>query len=817
MRHRKDQTNFHSIFNLGIEAGKSEFRVMILDDEQGIIDSLAVVLKKQGYHFVGMTNPLAAIELIRREHYDMLILDYLMEDANGEKVVKKIREFNQEIYILLLTGHKDLAPPLETLRNLDIQGYCEKSDRFDQLLLFIESGVKSIAQLRTIKKIKDEMNESLKQQVAAKTAGIRNLLDNAGQGFLTIGADLYVEPEYSRECLRIFETPIEDYSFPQLIYPDNPEQRQLLRDLIRKVFEIEDSTRRDGYLALLPKNTAIFQRQIRLEYKITAVVGERVAQVMVILTDITEQLRLENQLDQERKILKMIVRVVVNHDFLLGHIKDYHRFFTVDLPRIIRKPQPLSDIKAEICRIVHGLQGNFAQLEMLNTVTKLQQFESTLMDLDHSRQGFDSDELLKYITREDLASCLEEDLNIIEGILGKDFIHREEALVIEKSALEQLERKAVALLPPMECKLMVHYLRRLRFKPFGHLLRTYPDYVMRLAEQQGKSILPFGIEGDEAQVDVERFLPFANSLAHVFRNIVDHGLEKANIRFESGKPEYGKVQCRIKVHNGWLHLDIADDGAGMNPEQIKAHAVRMGLIGADEARLMAAGDVFHLIFREGFSTRKNTAEISGQGVGLTVVVQELDKIGGRVSVASNPGQGTEIGFAIPLDESDVPELAAEAVIAALTDKTLQLFGGRCGAKLFRKGSPVQLAQPGPFRLGERNALIHFRGIVRGIFGVTVERSMLRAVAPSIVQDAAEGDTEREILAECAKIIAADFKQYFGPLEYLLEIGPPFVMDVMQGELDHLPADIWQNIIEFESGVVNVWFILIPIVYPFPEL
>ena len=76
-----------------------------------------------------------------------------MSPICGDQVVEEIRKFNKELYILLLTGHKDLAPPLEIIKKLDIQGYCEKSDKFDQLLLLIESGIKSIDQMNEIKKI----------------------------------------------------------------------------------------------------------------------------------------------------------------------------------------------------------------------------------------------------------------------------------------------------------------------------------------------------------------------------------------------------------------------------------------------------------------------------------------------------------------------------------------------------------------------------------------------------------------------------------------------------------------------------------------
>lgn len=137
------------------------FKILIVDDEIGIIDSLSIVLSRNNYIFEGVTDPLEAVEKIKNDHYDLLILDFLMEPIHGDKVVEEIRKFNEELYILLLTGHKDLAPPLETIKALAIQGYCEKSDKFDQLLLLIESAIKSVFQVRTIKKFQDGLNKIL--------------------------------------------------------------------------------------------------------------------------------------------------------------------------------------------------------------------------------------------------------------------------------------------------------------------------------------------------------------------------------------------------------------------------------------------------------------------------------------------------------------------------------------------------------------------------------------------------------------------------------------------------------------------------------
>ncbi len=158
-----------------IMAKSNGYKIIAVDDEEGIVDSLSIFLKRTGYEFTGVTDPLEAIEKVKNEHFDLMILDFIMEPIHGDKVVEEIRKFNKELYILLLTGHKDLAPPLETIRKLDIQGYCEKSDKFDQLLLLIESGIKSIEQMNEIKRINEELSETYERLEKAYLDSIQTL------------------------------------------------------------------------------------------------------------------------------------------------------------------------------------------------------------------------------------------------------------------------------------------------------------------------------------------------------------------------------------------------------------------------------------------------------------------------------------------------------------------------------------------------------------------------------------------------------------------------------------------------------------------
>lgn len=186
---------------------KQDYKIMAIDDDQGIIDSLSICLNN--YHFSGYTDPLEAIEVLKKEHFDLLLLDFLMMPLHGDQVVEKIREFDSNLYILLLTGHKDLAPPLETIKKLDIQGYCEKSDKFDQLLLLIESGLKSVSQMRIIKEINDKLDvayselkdayrgtvESLRLAVDAKDSYTKNHSDRVAYYSILIGQKLGLSQE----------------------------------------------------------------------------------------------------------------------------------------------------------------------------------------------------------------------------------------------------------------------------------------------------------------------------------------------------------------------------------------------------------------------------------------------------------------------------------------------------------------------------------------------------------------------------------------------------------------------------------------------
>ena len=144
--------------SLGVmEENSIKEKILVLTDIPSIINSVKSYF--QNYTVVGISEPSEAINLLKKEHFDLIVLDYIINSVHTDYVIAEIRTFDKDIYILLITEPKDLVSPLETIRLLDVQSYYEKSESFDQLALLIESGIKSINQMKLIREMNSELSK----------------------------------------------------------------------------------------------------------------------------------------------------------------------------------------------------------------------------------------------------------------------------------------------------------------------------------------------------------------------------------------------------------------------------------------------------------------------------------------------------------------------------------------------------------------------------------------------------------------------------------------------------------------------------------
>ena len=199
---------------------------------------------------------------------------------------------------------------------------------------------------------------------------------------------------------------------------------------------------------------------------------------------------------------------------------------------------------------------------------------------------------------------------------------------------------------------------RMRMQRIETLFGALPRLVRDLSAELGKQVM-IDLDGGEVELDREMIETIRDPLTHIIRNAIDHGIERPSARFASGKREIGLLAIAARQSGNTISIVISDDGRGLDEERIAAKAVATGLITAAERASMGRDKILNLIFEPGFSTAETVSNVSGRGVGLDVVRQNLEKVGGTIKVGSIPGEGTTFTLQIPLTLSIIAGLTVE--------------------------------------------------------------------------------------------------------------------------------------------------------------
>ncbi len=198
-----------------------------------------------------------------------------------------------------------------------------------------------------------------------------------------------------------------------------------------------------------------------------------------------------------------------------------------------------------------------------------------------------------------------------------------------------------------------------RMQPIGNAWQKFPRIVRDLSNELGKQI-DLEMHGDETELDRQVLDLIKDPLTHMVRNSADHGLETPKERRAAGKPEHGRIRLSAYHEGGFIVIQVADDGRGLDTERIKAKAVSQGLVSEAEMKKLSEAQIHKFIFAPGFSTAAKITSVSGRGVGMDVVRNNIDQIGGAIDVKSIAGVGLSFTIKIPLTLAIVAALIVEA-------------------------------------------------------------------------------------------------------------------------------------------------------------
>ncbi|SCY48746.1 hybrid sensor histidine kinase/response regulator [Nitrosospira sp. Nsp13] len=254
------------------------------------------------------------------------------------------------------------------------------------------------------------------------------------------------------------------------------------------------------------------------------------------------------------------------------------------------------------------------------------EFARNIKDGSGSRRKLELPQLLKYLDAEQLHMKMLED-----------------RLASLQRAAEQDQRVLAGMTDSLR-----HDVKEMQLLPFSSLLDILPRLCRELAREQGKNV-DLVIQGGEIEIDRHILEEMKDPLIHLVRNCIDHGIEQPAARLVKGKPSHGTITLACSQKDGGMaEVLVADDGAGINIPLIKAAAHKLGIVSTEEAKQLGERESMTLVFQSGVTTSPIITDISGRGLGLPIVSEKVERLGGTILVKSSPDEGTAFHLLLPL-------------------------------------------------------------------------------------------------------------------------------------------------------------------------
>ncbi|HPF16961.1 MAG TPA: ATP-binding protein [Thermotogota bacterium] len=529
----------------------------------------------------------------------------------------------------------------------------ELSDSLEELRVVNEELESSYGEIEILNNSLEEKVKERTNELRYTLKDLRMLLNNTEQGFLTLDKSVCVEPTFSKECERIFQQNITNVFFPSLVYPDDQQEAAFVEKIISTIQIESDHLKREAYLSLLPDKLVINGLFIEFDYKWIedAIPGEM--QLMIILNDATQRIALENEIEQERNKLSKMIKIVLNLEELNRIERDYRDFVSFDIHHLLNTT-PTAERIAYVKRQLHTFKGAFASFGFQLLEQKMHEAEETIQCWS-SNPSFQSPKLENQmmLSELDMLSWLDQEEALIKEELSNcipcangNIFKNEKTIKIDPELIESLRQRLKNLLTNVQHEKIDEALSILEKKKIKDFLNYYRFIVETIAEKLGKTIRPLLIEGDNIYIDPKKFSKWRDSLIHLFRNAIDHGIESIDERIQLNKPTYGQLSVIIEDQPSFLNIKISDDGRGLNLEQLKITGVEKGFLKPEQIHSIDTESVLDLIFIDGFTTKAYADLMSGRGTGLSVVKKEWEKIGGTISLCSDQNKGTTFIFKI---------------------------------------------------------------------------------------------------------------------------------------------------------------------------
>ena len=545
---------------------------------------------------------------------------------------------------------------IRTIRPQAVQNQVAQTgvEELTRLSLTFDSMAESIERDIQFRQKTQQALEVANQKAENAILGLKCLLDNAEQGFLTFGADLLIDNQFSLACTNMFGVSPAGKNAAELFFHNDAVKAELLRDVIALALIEGDQDIQDSMLSLLPAEIQNETALLKVAYKIL-----ENSKIMAVLTDISEERQLELLLDKERRRLEMIVMAVTENSNFFDTLDSFRDFVEHRLPNLLHDATEPNKLAFTLYREIHTYKGLLNQFSFTHTPHVLHALETQLSESLNDQENLTQQTLVEMFTPSILQAPFAEDLDVVTLALGDDFLTRGESISLSREQTLQLQNLATQLLQgnPLDiADKRIHSLLNelciLGKISLQKYLMSFDVLLNQAAKRTQKQVNTLLVEANtDIWLDPYIYRPFLRTLIHVFRNAVVHGLELPMLRIDAGKAEAGQILCRIQLEEKLFKLWISDDGSGIDLDALREQLKSSGIYATAELNNFADTELIQCIFMDNFSTQHEVTELAGRGVGLASVKAETLRLGGKIDVNTVTGQGTEFLFTLPLIEN----------------------------------------------------------------------------------------------------------------------------------------------------------------------
>ncbi len=499
-------------------------------------------------------------------------------------------------------------------------------------------------QLEAYSKNLEGMVEVRTPEVKRANVMLSAIMNSLGQGFLVFDSEGNCSDVYTRACESVLECNPNRKKIWDVLRVVGKEL-ETFKMWISAVFSEQlpfDSLKELGP-ALYPHSK---DRYVKLDYFPLRSETGRVSNVVLVATDQTSEIQATRALEKEKKYAKMVIKLVTGR-------RQFRQFLNSADEKIREIQNSVMDISVtfdhqKLFRELHTLEGeagSYYAAEIWSSSREAQEVLEPLKkgesaDIQNVRLAL-AERMKKVRSSYDLFMSENKDLFRTAGIGQSEKI--EISVKEVESVLNHLQQKNV---DSSICEFIASALLK---EPVVEALKHYQDVVALVAQKLNKQVKPVEFHGENVKAFTQLYSDLFSSLIHVFRNVVDHGIEPKEDREMMGKDPAGRVQVTaseiFKGNSKWIRIEVSDDGQGISLEGLRKKIVSN--FSAEALKAMSDQVLMQKVFDSGVSTKDAVGEFSGRGIGLNAVKMEAEKLGGSAWVESNLGQGTRLIVEVP--------------------------------------------------------------------------------------------------------------------------------------------------------------------------